>query len=236
MQLTRVLVCQLDSTVHAGHNTNQTLSVKPWSNTQQSVIFFATNALQLSIVISDVHLIGLPQWSTLGPTRRIVRAWSKVGNFPQAANKTRGEIVLSRETPSQWSSFRQAGPKWLFHSDFQSCSESAEIWHVYFFCLKKRPCVFFQEWRKIWTKLHQIQPSPLPLSLSVSKQRRISIFEGQNTLHVSFTQWEGDWDWHAKFQRIRSNLGNHYKIVTLWHVPLVCPWLTPMASWWQCAA
>ena len=29
-------------------------------------------------------------------------------------------------------------------------------------------------------------------SLSVSKQRRILIFEGQNTLHVSFTQLEGD--------------------------------------------
>ena len=140
-------------------------------------------------------------------------AWSNVGNFPQAANKTRGEIVLSRETPSQLSSSRQAGPKWLFHNDFQSCSESAEIWHVYSFCLKKR-LFSFSRMKKNMGKIASNSTLPLPLPLSVSKQRWISIFEGQNTLHVSFTQWEGDWDWHAKFQRIRSNLGNHYEIVT----------------------
>ena len=56
----------------------------------------------------------------------------------------------------------QAGHMWLFRSDFPSCSESAEIWHVYSFCVKKCPC-FFQECRKIWTKLRQIPllcPSP----------------------------------------------------------------------------
>ena len=77
---------------------------------------------------------------------------------------------------------------WLFHSDFPSCSESTEIWHVYSFWVKKCPCVFFsfQECRKIWIKLHQIQPPPPP-PLYVSKQCRISILENQNTVRVSFT-------------------------------------------------
>ena len=35
-------------------------------------------------------------------------------------------------------------------------------------------------------------PTPPP-SLFVSTQRRISIFEGQNTVHASFTLLEGDW-------------------------------------------
>ena len=43
----------------------------------------------------------------------------------------------------QLSSSVQAGPKWLFRSDFPSCSESPEIWHVYSFCVKKCPCGFF---------------------------------------------------------------------------------------------
>ena len=53
---------------------------------------------------------------------------------------------------------------WQFRSDFPSCSESAEIWHVYSFCVKRCPWFFFQECRKIWTKLWQIQlpPSPPP--------------------------------------------------------------------------
>ena len=38
----------------------------------------------------------------------------------------------------------------------------------------------------------KFNPPPSPPSMSVSKQHRISIFEGQNTLHVSFTQLEGD--------------------------------------------
>ena len=64
----------------------------------------------------------------------------------------------------------QAGPKWLFRSDFPSCSESAEIWHVYSFCVKKCPGFVFQECRKIWTKLCEIQykvNSPVVSRLSI---------------------------------------------------------------------
>ena len=65
----------------------------------------------------------------------------------------------------------QAGPKWRFCRDFPSCSESAEIAHLDSFCVKKCPCsFFFQEGRKIWTKLHA---TPLPPFLSISKQCRI---------------------------------------------------------------
>ena len=60
------------------------------------------------------------------------------------------------------SSSVQASPKWLLRSNFPSCSESAEIWHVYSFCVKKCPWFFFQECRKLWTKLHQIQTPPPP--------------------------------------------------------------------------
>ena len=51
--------------------------------------------------------------------------------------------------------------------------------------------VFFQEGRKIWTKLQENPPLPPPPSLSVSKQCRISILESQNTLRVCFTLLEG---------------------------------------------
>ena len=57
------------------------------------------------------------------------------------------------------------------------------------FVLKNIPVFLFQECRKIWTKLHQIQPPPPPPppSLSISKQLRISILESQSTVRVSFT-------------------------------------------------
>ena len=78
------------------------------------------------------------------------------------------EMALTQLLPGafQLSSSVQAGPKWLFRSDFPSCSESAELWHVYSLCVKKCPCgFFFQECKNIWTKLCQIQP-PLPLCRS----------------------------------------------------------------------
>ena len=51
---------------------------------------------------------------------------------------------------------------------------------------------FFSRMQKNMDKIEP-PPSPLPPSLSISKQRRISIFEGQNTVHVSYTLLEGDW-------------------------------------------
>ena len=89
---------------------------------------------------------------------------------------------------------QNAGPKWLFRSDFPSCSELAEIWHVYSFCVEKCPCGFvFKNAEAYGQNCVKINPPPPPPSLFVSKQRRISIFEGQNTVHVSFTLLEGDW-------------------------------------------
>ena len=41
--------------------------------------------------------------------------------------------------------------------------------------------------------MDKIASNSTPPSLSVSKQRRISVFEGQNTVRVSFTLLEGDW-------------------------------------------
>ena len=81
----------------------------------------------------------------------------------------------------QLSSSVQAGPKWLFRSDFPSCSESAEIWHVYSFCVKKCPWFFFKNAETYGQNCVKFNPP-----LFVSKQRRISIFEGENTVHVSF--------------------------------------------------
>ena len=59
------------------------------------------------------------------------------------------------------------------------------------FVLKNVPVVFFSRMQKHMDKI--VSNSTPPPSLFVSKQRRISIFEGQNTVYVSFTPLEGDW-------------------------------------------
>ena len=81
----------------------------------------------------------------------------------------------------------KAGPMWLFRSDFPSCSESADIWHVHSLCVEKCPGFFFKNAEKYGQNCVKFNPP----SLSVSKQRRISILESQNTVRVSFTLLEG---------------------------------------------
>ena len=87
------------------------------------------------------------------------------------------------------------GYSWLFRSDFPSCSKSAEMSTL---CvLKNVPVFFFKNAETSGQNRIKFNPPPppppSPPSLSVSKHRRISIFEGQNTVHVSFTLLDGDW-------------------------------------------
>ena len=128
--------------------------------------------------------------------RRATLQWVRVVFF--RLGKTSHNLVFSwgdsHPSGPQLSSSVQAGPKRLFRSDFSSCSEPAEIWHVYSFCVKKCPCVFFfKNAETSGQNCVKFNPPPPPLPLSVSKQHRISIFEGQKTVHVSFMLMEGDW-------------------------------------------
>ena len=56
----------------------------------------------------------------------------------------------------------QAGLKWLFRSDFPSWSESAEIWHVYSFCVKRCPCFFPQAGKQGFKHILESSPPPPP--------------------------------------------------------------------------
>ena len=85
----------------------------------------------------------------------------------------------------------QAGLMWKFRSDFPSCSEFAEICHVDSFCVKNVP-VFFSRTQKNMDKTVWKSPPPPSLSLSVSKQPRISILESQIIVRVCFTLLEGE--------------------------------------------
>ena len=58
------------------------------------------------------------------------------------------------------------------------------------FVLKNVPVYFFS---RMQNNTDKIASNSTPPSLSVSKQRRISIFEGQNTVRVCFTLLEEDW-------------------------------------------
>ena len=102
---------------------------------------------------------------------------------------TSSEVTICEYSQESCGS-EQAGPMWLFRSDFPSCSESAEIWHVYstLFVLKNVH-VFFQASRKIWTKLREMQPPP-PLCPSPNNIGFRSL--RAKTLHVFFMLLEGD--------------------------------------------
>ena len=57
----------------------------------------------------------------------------------------------------------QVGPKWRAPWKGGVSTYLIAIFHAYSFCVKKCPCVFFfQESRKIWTKLHETLPPPPP--------------------------------------------------------------------------
>ena len=96
---------------------------------------------------------------------------------------------------------------YLFHSDFSSCLESAEIWHAHSFCVEKRPSVFFffHKRGKEASCKHALE-SPSPSN------------------GVFLPSWQGHFfshkkSWHAKFQQILSNLKNHYEIGTYAPLP-----------------
>ena len=64
----------------------------------------------------------------------------------------------------------QVGPNWRAPSKRGVCTYFIAIFHAYSFCVKKCPCFFFQESRKIWTKLHENPPPLSPLSPCVRNQ------------------------------------------------------------------
>ena len=137
----------------------------------------------------------------------------------------------------------QAGPMWLFHSDFPSCSDRLKFDMSTLFVLKNIR-FFFQERRKIWTKLRQIQPPllcPSPNNIGFrsfrASQTTVRVFctlllggGGGGEVGVDFQEcawilvsrlWKKNCRdifsqkrRHAEFERILSNLENHYEIVT----------------------
>ena len=123
--------------------------------TQASTADAATNSLTNQDRLS-CSATGLPDWEQ-------TCEWAGDGVGRGKGVEGGGEAVRSGQHWSELSGSVEAGPMWLFCSDFLSCSESANIWHVYSFHVKQCPWVFFQECIKIWTKLREIHPIP-PLS------------------------------------------------------------------------
>ena len=92
---------------------------------------------------------------------------------------------------SNWVAPCKLAPNDYFVAIFRVAPNRLKFGMSTLFVLKNVPVVFFFKNAETYGQI-QIQPPPPP-SLFVSKQRRISIFEGQNTVHVSFTLLEGDW-------------------------------------------
>ena len=109
--------------------------------------------------------------------------------------ETRLQIVVTRKISnvhgSNWVAPWKPARCDYFVAIFQVAKNRLKFAMSTLFVLKNAR-FFFRECRKTWTKHHEIQPPP---SLSVSKQRRISILDGQNTVRVSFTLLEGGRGW-----------------------------------------
>ena len=98
---------------------------------------------------------------------------------------------LTEITTNNWVAPCKPAPNDYFIAIFQVASNQLKFGMSTLFVLKYVPVVFFFKNAETYGQ-NCVKFNPPP-SLFVSKQRRISIFEGQNTVHVSFTLLEGDW-------------------------------------------
>ena len=114
---------------------------------------------------------------------------------------------------SQLSSSVQAAPKWRFRSDFPSCPESAEIWHVYSFCVKKCPCFFFHKWGSNASTPPPPPPPPPPLPLCSSPNNvKFRSLRAKTLCMCLLRYWReiegggGGWTFKNVFEALLSNL------------------------------
>ena len=112
----------------------------------------------------------------------------------QESNLLIMSVITDRHRTTQspitnWVAPCKPAPNDYFIVIFQVAQNRLKFGMSNLFVLKNVPVVFFfknaETSGQICVKFNP--PPPPPPSLSVSKQRRISIFEGQNTVHVSFT-------------------------------------------------
>ena len=94
---------------------------------------------------------------------------------------------------SNWRAPCKPAPNDYFVSIFQVAPNRLKFGMSTLCVLKNVPVGFFFKNAETSGQNCVKFPPPPPPSLSISKQRRISIFEGQNTVHVSFTLLVGDW-------------------------------------------
>ena len=70
----------------------------------------------------------------------------------------------TKPAETNWAGLHASRPYVTFRSNFPSCSESAEIWHVYSFCVKKCPCIcFFKNAERYGQNCVKFNPPPPPL-------------------------------------------------------------------------
>ena len=133
----------------------------------------------------------------------------------------------------------QVGPKWRAPWKGGVSTYLIAIFHAYSFCVKKCPCVFFfQESRKIWTKLHETlppppPPPPPPSPVSVSKH-----LEGVGKRAEVGGGGGGGWTFKSEFEALFPRLWKKEPRDIFWHknryirLPLTEPFnCTPWGSW-----
>ena len=93
----------------------------------------------------------------------------------------------------------QAGPMWLFRSDFPSCSESAEIWHADSFFLWKNGRAFFSTSGETRLQTRSWKSTPPPPTNSIKYTCTVFWLSRIEILHCLETDREGGggrvWIW-----------------------------------------
>ena len=87
----------------------------------------------------------------------------------------KSSLQCLREAKRSIEGLRASRPQMTFPSDFPSCSESAEIWHVNSFCVKKCPCFFFFPQAGKQGLKHILESSPPPHLLAPPPPPPISL-------------------------------------------------------------